>query len=166
MAAILSRALAGLLAGALTACASGGDGDERRPAPERRRAAEAGVLHLEMLDPQPLDPGQCGLFLWMQGGQEPVFVFAAFDDIGEARVYTQGRERILRRQSFEGSARMGHFERQTFVDERLTITADVVFDDQQTIEDGVALRSGVLRVRDRDGWEAITPVGGMVACER
>ena len=164
MAAVLRVLVLALLAGA-TACASGGgDNGERRSS--ARRASESRAIQLEALPAQPLDPGQCGLFLWAQSLQTPSFIFVAYDDPAEAWVQSEGDDKQLPRTSFEGQVRLGHFERQSFANDDLRVIVDLKFDDQRAMQDGIAIERGTLRVQDRAGWEAVMPVGGMVACER
>ena len=126
---------------------------------------EVGNLRFDALAPQPLSSGVCGLFLWARSAQEPVLVLAAFSNPTEARVRLRGRERNLRRTAAEGEASFGHFERQTYSDDRLTLVVDVVFDTSGRLRDGAAIERGFIRTRDRGGEEIVIPVGGMVACE-
>ena len=69
-------------------------------------------------------------------------------------------------EGFEGQVRLGHFARQSFANDDLRVIVDLKFDDQRAMQDGIAIERGTLRVQDRAGWEAVMPVGGMVACER
>lgn len=156
--------LAALLAATACSVSSAGrhEARERRPAPS---AVEAGEIRFEALAAQPLDPGACGLFLWTQSAGEPVFVLAAFAQPAHARVRIDGRDHSLSRTNADGQAAYGHFERQTFSDGRLTLSVDVVFDPARSLVDGMAIQGGVIRVSDRQGWETIVPVGGLLACE-
>lgn len=126
-------------------------------------AIEAGEVTLEALPSQPLPAGRCGMFLWSRGDQ-PMFVLVAYSNPGEAMVRADGRNRFMRRTAIGGEPQFGHFERQTFADGRLTIGVEVEFDPERPLTDGAIVRQGVLRLRDRRGWDTIVPVGGMVAC--
>jgi len=121
---------------------------------------------LEELEPQPLNAGACSMFLWSQSEARPVFVFVALANPAEARVRRNGRDRILRRTAADGQSWHGHFETQTFADELMTIETDLRFSTTRQLRDGAVIEGGVIRVRDREGWETIVPVNGMVACQR
>ncbi|MBY0562964.1 MAG: hypothetical protein K2P58_02160 [Hyphomonadaceae bacterium] len=156
-----AAALAVLIAG----CASASRA-ERQDAPEQsRQTIDAGAVQLETLAPQPLNPGQCGLFLWAQGSQEPAFVFVSYNRPAEAIVRPNGRERRLARTAGEGATVSGVFESQAFSDGRMTLSVDVTFDPERELHGGAVVDRGVLRLRDQDGWETVIPVGGLAACQ-
>ena len=125
---------------------------------------DAGVIRFQPLEPQPMAPGACGLFLWAQSAQQPIMVLAAFAAPAEARVKLRDRESVLRRTAAEGEARYGHYEMQTYSDGRLTLVVDVTFG-AAPMQGGARIEHGIIRVTDRDGWQAIVPVGGLVGCE-
>lgn len=169
MAAMTIRRMAVVLVAALAiaACAgSAGRNQRRAEAAAARAAVEAGDLRFDALTPQTLAPGACGMFLWSRSTGDPVLMLAALATPPQARVRLLGREQTLPRTAAEGQAAHGHFARQTFSDERLTLTVDVSFDEQRRMVDGATIERGVIRVVDRDGWETLIPVGGMVACQR
>nr|WP_281721928.1 hypothetical protein [Nitrosomonas nitrosa] len=149
----------------MLALASCGSASRERVSAAVSGVVDAGGLGLEALDPQPLSPGACGMFLWARAAGEPVFVFAAFSQPPGARVKVRGRERRLARTAAQGAAASGHFERQTFADGSLALTVDVTFDTSRRVVDGSAIERGVIRIEDSEGWETIIPVGGLVACE-
>lgn len=156
-------ALAVLSALALASCSLAGRG-ERTPA-ARSQTVDAGDMQLETLPPQRMNSGQCGLFLWAQGSQQPAFIFASFNEPAEARLRPNGRERTLARTAVEGQSFSGVYENQTFTDGRLTVVVEVVFDPDRELRDGVVVDRGVIRLRDEAGWETILPIGGMAACQ-
>ena len=120
-------------------------------------------MWFEELEPQHLDAGRCGLFLWARG-ETPSFVFVAYDVPNAAYMRANGRERALPRTQFDGERIHGQFERQTFTDGRLTVSVELVFDEKRRLQDGVVVDRGTLRAKDHQGWETVMPVGGMVAC--
>lgn len=124
----------------------------------------AGEMWFEALPPQELPDGHCGLFLWARS-PEPTFIFVAYDTPASAYVRTNGRDRSLRRTNFSGDRVHGHFERQTYSDDRFTLNVELTFDERRPVRDGAIVQEGVVRVVDRQGWETIMPVGGMVACK-
>lgn len=129
-----------------------------------RPASESNDLALEALEPQELQAGRCGMFLWTRAAQ-PVLVFAAFANPTEARARTNGRNRYLRRTGFGKEMVYGIFERQTFADGQLTFDIDVQFDGERQMRNGAVVKEGVIRARDANNWMSVTPVGGMVACK-
>ena len=159
-------ALALFSALALAGCSSAGRVERTRAPETRSQTVDAGGLQLEILAPQSMRAGQCGLFLWAQSSQQPAFIFASFNEPAEARLRPNGRERTLERTAVEGQSFSGVYEHQTFTDGRLTAIVEVVFDPDRELRDGVVVDRGVIRLRDEAGWETILPIGGMAACQR
>lgn len=145
----------------IAACANNGGTREQRNYPQ---SIVAGDVRFDVLAPQELGVGRCGLFLWAQNTDAPLFIFTAYDNPAQAHVRPNGRERILRRTAYSGAIVRGHFEQQTYSDARLTVVVDVRFNTDQPLRDGAAIERGVLRIRDDEGWETIVPVGGILAC--
>ena len=135
------------------------------PAHADNRVLEAGDVRFEALAPQNLPDGTCGLFLWAKQ-EEPMFLLMAFDSPAEARVNIDGRERRLRRTDHSGPASFGHFESQTFSDGRLTFSVSLHIDPDRPLQGGAIIDSGALRLTNAEGWETVSPVGGMIACQR
>lgn len=128
------------------------------------RTGEGHEIVLATLESQPLNPGQCGLYLWGASEQQPSLVLVAYDQPSEAHLSPNGRDRVMARTEFSGERTSGHFEHQVFSDGRLTVTVDVEFDSNRPLQDGAVVRRGSIRIRDAEGWETLTPAGGMAAC--
>lgn len=124
-----------------------------------------GELTLARLDPQALEPGRCGLFLWSRGEQQE-FVFVAYDEPALARVKLGGREREMPRTAFSGGVLTGHFEQQIYAAEGVRLEVQVRADEQRSVRDGAIIGDGVIRIIEDNGWESVVPVGGMIACQR
>ncbi len=154
------------LAAALVAagCTPAGRSNQARNAGPARPALTAGEFRFDPIERQPLPLGACGMFLWARSGEQPVLVLAAFANPAEARVRLRGRDRVLRRTGASGASQFGHFETQTFSDDRLTLEVAVSFDESRRLSDGAALERGVIRVEDSEGWQTIVPVGGLIGC--
>jgi hypothetical protein len=120
---------------------------------------------LQSLPQQALSVGQCGMFVWSKN-ENPVLMMVAYDNPAEAVVRTDGRERRLERTAFDGERQHGHFETQTFSNGRITLTLEVRLTPQGNMRDGALIEAGVVRMRDRRGWETVVPVGGLLACQR
>lgn len=160
MVAILNRALATVALFVLGACAGQSAG-----APASFPQSVAGRdLRFDVLEPRPLEAGRCGLYVWAQSAQQPLFIAVAYNTPAQVHVRIDGRDRVLARTSFDGAPNSGHFEVQTFEDRTIALTLDVAFDLERPLRDGASIRSGVMRVRDREGWETIVPIGGLLAC--
>lgn len=129
----------------------------------RAYAQSAKPVVLERLEPQDMNPGECGLFLWSRDDRQDL-VFAAFDTPGIARVRTDGRTWSIPRRSFGGESSNGHFERQSYSNNDMTVVADLSFDAARPMSDGVVVKDGTLRITSSRGWETVIPVGGMAAC--
>jgi hypothetical protein len=121
-------------------------------------------VELEQLEPQDLNPGECGMFLWTRDGRQTL-VFAAFDKPRLARLRADGHTWSIPRTAFRGEANSGHFEHQRFANDDMTVDADIVFDEETKLADGAVVRDGVVRIVSRRGWETVVPVGGMTACK-
>lgn len=158
MVAKLRQALACVAACVLSACASGG------AAPSYPQSVAGRDMRFDVLEPRPLEAGRCGLYVWAQSAQQPLFIAVAYNTPAQVHVRIDGRERVLPRTSFDGAPNSGHFEVQTFEDRNMALTLDVAFDLERPLRDGASIRSGVMRVRDREGWETIVPIGGLLAC--
>jgi hypothetical protein len=143
-----------------TACAGGGTGGSDPPG-----AIRGDSMRLEELPPQTLEAGQCMAFAWTQLAERRTLVLAALDDPAEVRIQIDGRMRTLARTGFSGEARGGHFENQTYSDDRHSLTLRLVFDTERTVPDGIVLERGSIRLRHQSGWEALIPIGGMIGCQ-
>lgn len=119
---------------------------------------------LEAMEPQELPGGRCGMFLWTRAAT-PELVMVAFANPIEARVRAGGRYRFLRRTAFGAEMAFGLFEKQTFTDGRVTIEVDVTFDNERGLRNGAVVKAGVIRTREPNRWESVTPVGGLIACQ-
>lgn len=148
-----------VVAVALAACAGGGSGSGGR-APR----GPAQEFNFDTLPPQALAPGQCSLYLWAAGDQQPRFIMVAYDNPAQLIARPNGRDRVLPRTAFAGERVSGIFEDQTFSDGDLALRLEITFDESRPMRDGAAVQRGVLRVRDANDWETVIPVGGMAAC--
>jgi hypothetical protein len=128
-------------------------------------AAQNDSLVLRELEPQPLEQGQCGLFLWSIG-ERPQLVLVAYDQPSGALIFSGGRERYLSRTAFGGEQSSGHFERQTFEGSGLTLRVELSWDGTRQVRDGSVVREAQITLTDREGWETVIPVGGMSGCQR
>lgn len=120
---------------------------------------------LEPLEPQTLEVGECGLFLWSREA-EPKLMVVAYDKPGMIRLRGNDRIYTLPRVAFSGETASGHFERQRYSDGGLTISVEFKFDESRSLQDGAYVKEGVLRVTSRRGWQTVVPVAGLVACQR
>lgn len=145
--------------------ASGAIGLALCVAPVAAQQAATPDLTLERLEPQTLEVGECGMFLWSRAN-EPELMLVAWDKPGLARFRANGRVYSLPRVAFSGESANGHFERQRYSDGGVTVHLDVSFDRERQLRDGAYVRDGVMRVTSRRGWETVAPVGGMTACQR
>jgi hypothetical protein len=127
--------------------------------------AQSDALVLQALEPQTLEEGQCGLFLWSLG-ERPQLVLVAYDRPSGALISSGGRERYLSRTAFGGEQSSGHFERQTFSGSGLTLSVELSWDPTRQVRDGSVVREAQVTLTDRDGWETVVPAGGMSGCQR
>lgn len=124
-----------------------------------------GEIELQALKSQKLTPGRCSLFLWSKT-ERPVFVLFANEDPAQALVKIDGREYRMSRKTTSGEAVFGHFEKQSFVGGKYRFDLDLTYEKDGKVQDGVIIQRGVLRTRDKAGFETILPVGGMIGCKK
>ncbi|MDX2143242.1 MAG: hypothetical protein SFV19_07800 [Rhodospirillaceae bacterium] len=116
------------------------------------------------LPPQRLRAGQCGMFLWSRDEQRRLTLFAISTD-QDAKMMINNREQFVPRVAGDGRIVQGFAEQQTYAWRNLTFKVAVEFEQRAGLGRGAVIPSGTLRVSRRDGWEAVLPVGGLVACE-
>ncbi len=69
------------------------------------------------------------------------------------------------RQAAAGRSVFGHFERQTFSDGALSVALEIVFDSRRPFRYGAVIQSGLMRLKDKEGWETVTPIAGLIGCK-
>lgn len=113
-------------------------------------------------------PGECVLLLWSrnagQRDRELVAVVVGGRTNAVATVKLAGRERRVARASQDMERYPGLFERQRFVGEGLAVDIRVNFVPGRGPGEDALLRSGLVKVRGRQGWETIAPVAGGASC--
>lgn len=124
-----------------------------------------GEIELEALKSQKLTAGRCSLFLWSKT-ERPVFVMFASEDPAQALVKIDGREFRMSRKTTSGESVLGHFEKQTFVGGKYRFDLDLTYERNGKVQDGAIIERGILRSRDKAGFETILPVGGMIGCKK
>lgn len=65
-----------------------------------------------------------------------------------------------------GESVLGHFEKQTFVGGKYRFDLDLTYERNGKVQDGAIIERGILRSRDKAGFETILPVGGMIGCKK
>lgn len=152
-----------LLLVGLAACATPPGADTTSIASASSDATESSVLGT--LAPQALDEGACGLFLWTVEAV-PRLVF--FSSAGQpSLVQIDGQEIRLNRtsQSSSASESVGRTV-QSFRSAEGNYEVVVTTPQPTKLEGGALVRHASIRLmRMQDGWEAIVPVGGLVACK-
>lgn len=146
------------------ACAGLPAGERRAEAPPAVGAVTVGGVSLQELPTQTLRSGDCMLALWSRG-PVPQRIFAAFAAPPVARVRIDGQTRDLARTAFDGPELYGHPQHQTFAAGDMTLQVDLEFGADRGLVGGVVVPRGTLTLRQAGGWEAVAPVGGMIACE-
>ncbi len=116
------------------------------------------------LGPQELLAGECGLFLWSQTDVSKfIFYSKALSGIAQ---FAQDDVPIALTQIGAGGDIFGQFNTQmTYLSDdgrevALTLDAGDLLDGGQRIE------SGLINIRDREGWDTKLPVLGVRACQQ
>nr|WP_321361823.1 hypothetical protein [uncultured Hyphomonas sp.] len=141
----------------LGACASSG------APPEADVPTGASTAATASLPAQTLEPGTCGLFLWTR--DEPrhfVLFFGAGDTT--AKAIMNGRQQTLRVDSQDGDVFGQFLTRMAFSapdgdDITLTMTPG------EQIEGGRRVPLARMIYDNEEGWEIITPLTGLTACQ-
>lgn len=116
------------------------------------------------LGPQELLTGECGLFLWSQTDVSK-FIFFSKALSGTA-TFAQAETPLTLSQIGAGGDIFGQFNTDmTFLTEdgrevALTVEAG------ELLEGGQRISSGLINVRDKDGWDTRLPVLGVRACKQ
>jgi hypothetical protein len=126
-----------------------------------------GALEMQALEPQRLQPGECGMFLWTRAAEarDRMLVAVAFDGPPMLRVKLGDRTVTLPRTAFGRERQASQFEMQRYTDGDAMIEVNVKFDATRPLQDGALVSEGMIKVRSRQGWETLTPVGGLAACQ-
>lgn len=114
------------------------------------------------LPAQRLDPGACGLFLYLRRSP-PRLIF--FGEGGDARMQIDGKVVSLSRLRADGASFAGLYADQTFATDDYTIEIQVEMEQRPDIVGGVVVPRGRLRFQDAAGWSFVLPVGGIAACQ-
>lgn len=144
-------------AAALQGCAEGGRAG-RGPS-----ARPASPVALQELPPQSLSGGGCAMVVWRLADRRRVLI--ALGDPARARVQVSGKVRELPRRSKSGAEIFGLAEQQRFGADDVEVALEVAFDRERRIPGGVLISSGTLTYAASSGWESLTPVAGLIACD-
>ena len=115
------------------------------------------------LAPQTIAPDTCGLFLWAEIPQRTL-VFFADGQVPSGRIMFDGKQLDMPLGSADGVAFLGHFAKQVYEDEALTVTVSFQAELKEGLRGGAVIREGTWRIREKGGWELILPVAGLIGC--
>lgn len=117
------------------------------------------------LPPQTVEPGGCALFLWDRRG-EPRRIMMLSTDRPTARVaLIRGVEEFPQTQA-SGTPVLGFFPKQTFRNFGVDLILDLKITAPENLRDGALVESGTLEYVSPEGWSVVTPVAGLIGCER
>lgn len=116
------------------------------------------------LPAQALRASRCGLFLWTRTVDRKLVFFAESGD-ETSRMMIDGRQQYIPRVKAEGDNVLGQNAEQGYAWRDLRVDVSVQFERRAGLGRGAIVPRGSLKVSNRDGWEYLMPVGGLVACE-
>jgi hypothetical protein len=151
-----------LLAGFLLAGCAHGPG-----AVLRATAATAPVplqAMFEELPAQGLRTGQCALALWSRQAQ-PLRFLMTLSDPAVARVRMGGKLLELARVAQTGQPVYGQFPDQRYEGDGLTLSVSFSTQSLAALTGGAVVSSAMVEYSDAQGWTAIVPAAGMIACQ-
>ena len=145
-------------AGFLAACASTDVGKGQASTASGMNAVPSAGL-----EPQTLEVGECGLFLWSLSG-EPTFMFFSRATSGEARILIEDEAETVTQASAGGDI-FGQFTTQTgWSSQTKGYSIDLTLVPGEQLIDGQRVESGRIKLTDIEGWETIIPIAGARAC--
>jgi hypothetical protein len=161
-----------LMIASVSACAST---DTRQPqvpvatgAADTAGAATAGEsfpegFEIGQLPAQKLEPGECGLFLFM-ARPTPRFVFFANAAKGSALMNLDGDFVTLARTETSGEVFDQQYSQQSFVAPAQGLAASLSVLRGRETRGGSQIDGGSLRLSRDNGWNMVVPVSGATAC--
>lgn len=160
-----------VLCAMLGACAQhSGQRDGDGAAPQAQNSSPVSALsgdqpdtRIGELSPRVLQDGACGLFLWSREAQ-PKLVFFADDQGGKPAMHLDGQEASLTRTMASGAVFVGQYTVQAFQVADMHINLTFSVSEERPISRGLAVPQGVLKLKQTNGWEAVVPVAGLLAC--
>jgi len=143
----------------VSACASS---DTAVPA-SKVGAGPIDVAATNSLPAQTLEPGTCGLFLWSR--DEPRhFVFFHVAGTDTAQVVFDGREQTMEIESQSGDI-FGQFLTQMTLRSEDSRPVSLTLSPGEEIDGGRRVPLARMISQDDQGWEIITPLTGLTACQ-
>lgn len=112
---------------------------------------------------QNLAENSCGLFLWANMPRRTMVFFA--DNISaQATVMLDGSEMIIPLTKTRGDSVYGLFSTLTYENAGYTVTVSYEAEIRDGLRNGAVVRKGTWRIVEKDGWEVILPVSGLIGC--
>lgn len=143
----------------VSACASSGTSV---PA-TKGGAGPIDVVATNSLPAQTLEPGTCGLFLWSR--DEPRhFVFFHVAGTDTAQVVFEGREQTMGIESQSGDI-FGQFLTRMTLRSEDSRPVSLALSPGEEIDGGRRVPLARMISQDDQGWEIITPLTGLTACQ-
>ena len=121
-------------------------------------------LPLGEVDAVRLQSGQCALALWTRGAPA-VRLAIAVSQPPTLHVNAEGRQLTLTRTDYDGEAVYGHYPRQTWAGEGVSLTLTTGFEARGGMVGGAVTQDATLSYVGADGAELVVPVAGLVACQ-
>ena len=120
------------------------------------------IISIGDLPAQTLRSGQCGLFLFTPF-PSPRFVFFAESSTSSAKIIINGQEIALRLDSTDGTLMEQHYTDSVFSSNDQS-TISVSIDEFERTDIGIRIETGLINVKDSEGWSVTVPVSGTTAC--
>lgn len=114
------------------------------------------------LPAQTLKPGQCGLFLFTPFPSAR-FVFFSESATKSGKIILNGQKRTLALASTKGALMDQHYTDTVYKTAGQT-TISVEIDEFERTEIGVRIETGLINIKDSEGWNLTVPVSGRTAC--
>ena len=115
------------------------------------------------LPAQPLIEKGCALFLWASL-PERTLVFYTDTETPNALMNLDNSQTKLARTNAAGLSYLGIAGEQSFTGPNLEMRLTFVAEQTKGFSGGAVVKQATLRMRDKEGWEIIMPVAGLIGC--
>lgn len=154
----------------LAACSS--TGALRKAPPKAVQTSSTTFIDTEAPEALPLQggvgqlpAGRCGLLLWTVSSGKPALIFRHITG-DDATMIVDGKETSLTQVSASGERRQGIAQSQGYLAGLSGLSVEIDTQFGTSFPGGTYVDRGTIRLRNKEGWERVTPVAGIAGCRK
>lgn len=135
---------------------------------DRPLGADEILSRIYQLAPKKLGPQECGLFLWMKRSDTPLVYFqrASRSDLeAHAEMVIDGIPKKLTRTAKSNLIALSYYEQQQFTVGDVTLELKMKANRSDNLRQGMKVPAATISLKDSNGWSAVLPVAGAIACQ-